>query len=411
MDETKKAPAKVETITVEGLLKIKKNSVISVFSDEKKIQPYIDKVRKEALVVDIDLKTKKGRDLIAGAAYKVSKFKTGLIKQAIDPSVAEYKAAIKSVAGGKKFFSESMDDLRDEIRAPLTEWEAAEKVKEEKRISDIKESISNIISLGDPVNPSEDLEDKEYLASMLDAVENIDCTDGFDEFTQDALQAKAAAKESLSKALNGLIQKEIEEKSRLQLLDQQKKLDEEKAAIELKTQAQARLNKLMMIPIELIGKSSEDIQLKINSLIKYEVPKSEFGDLYEQACESVKTVITQLEGMHQQQTLVEDAKAKDCTKAQELEEANTSTRQAMDIQSQQESSVPVVERVQKSEADPSVKKFKLQVEWSGYSRGYSIYEVEAKDEESAKKFFYEGKKLDHVVVRDDTESQEVNIIN
>lgn len=56
------------------------------------------------------------------------------------------------------------------------------------------------------------------------------------------------------------------------------------------------------------------------------------------------------------------------------------------------------------------KKFKVQVEWSGYSRGYSVYEVEAENEEEALECYYEGNQIERNVVRDDTEAQEKNII-
>ncbi|AUR93176.1 coil containing protein [Vibrio phage 1.184.A._10N.286.49.A5] len=62
------------------------------------------------------------------------------------------------------------------------------------------------------------------------------------------------------------------------------------------------------------------------------------------------------------------------------------------------------------QASTTAKKYQVRVEWSGYSRGYSVYEVEAESEDEAKEICYEGDKLEHVVVRDDTESQEVNII-
>lgn len=52
-------------------------------------------------------------------------------------------------------------------------------------------------------------------------------------------------------------------------------------------------------------------------------------------------------------------------------------------------------------------KFKVKFDWSGYSRGYSIYEVEAKNAEIAKETFYDGEKVEHKVVRDDTERDEM----
>jgi len=52
-------------------------------------------------------------------------------------------------------------------------------------------------------------------------------------------------------------------------------------------------------------------------------------------------------------------------------------------------------------------KFKVRREWSGYSRGYSIFEVEAENKEMASEQWYEGKVIEHKVVRDDTETNEL----
>jgi cell pole-organizing protein PopZ len=72
---------------------------------------------------------------------------------------------------------------------------------------------------------------------------------------------------------------------------------------------------------------------------------------------------------------------------------------------------PVEQRLAERFADTDgPKKFKVQVEWSGYSRGYSVYEVEAESEEEALECYYEGNQIERNVVRDDTEAQEKNII-
>jgi len=54
-------------------------------------------------------------------------------------------------------------------------------------------------------------------------------------------------------------------------------------------------------------------------------------------------------------------------------------------------------------------KFKVQTEWSGYSRGTVTYLVEAKDEESAKETWYDGEEIERDVVRDDTENEIVSV--
>ena len=288
------------TITVEGF-KLKKLSIISTFSDTAKIDKAVDKFTKDALSVVPDLTNKKGRDAIASVAFKISKKKTSIVSQMIDPSIEEAKALVKNVNAGKKYFQTKMDNLRDEVRAPLNEWEAAEKIREEKRISDIRLRIEGIdaISFYDPAHPP----GKTSIASLMEAVDSINCEEGFAEFTQDALQAKSRVKEKLTEMLNVIIQKEIQDKADEEFATKELELKEQ----QLKAAAQERVNKLMMIPVGFFGKDSHEIRKKITSLENYEVKESEFGELTEQAKTSVTTVVDQLSGMLQQQQLVEQA--------------------------------------------------------------------------------------------------------
>jgi len=50
-------------------------------------------------------------------------------------------------------------------------------------------------------------------------------------------------------------------------------------------------------------------------------------------------------------------------------------------------------------------KYEVDVDWAGYSRGYSTYIVEAESEEEAMNSYYLGEKIEHETVRDDTDSE------
>lgn len=301
MATAKEATSKTDMITVEGLIKVKKQNIISIFSDNKKIEPMIKKVREEVSVEKFDLTTKKGRDDIASRAYKVSKMKNAVVKKLIDPSVEEYKAAIKGVGAGKTHWNSEMDALRDEVRAPLNKWEEEEKVREQKRVDDIKKKISGINDLA--ILPPE--ADKNYISASIEGVDNIDCTNGFDEFAQEALQAKAGAKDILSQRLNSIIQKELEAAQQLKLAEQQEELDEAQRVMEAKAKAQERLNNLIMIPSTMFGKTSVELNKKLNSIDLVEINEAEFGELFDQANAAKAQVIVQLGQMAEQQALVE----------------------------------------------------------------------------------------------------------
>ena len=49
--------------------------------------------------------------------------------------------------------------------------------------------------------------------------------------------------------------------------------------------------------------------------------------------------------------------------------------------------------------------FRVYVNWSGYSRGKSVYDVKANDIDEAREIWYEGFRISHTVVRDDTEAE------
>lgn len=54
-------------------------------------------------------------------------------------------------------------------------------------------------------------------------------------------------------------------------------------------------------------------------------------------------------------------------------------------------------------------KFEVTQEWSGYSRGLTVYEVEASSEEEARKAWWSGKEIFSETIRDDTETDEITV--
>ena len=54
-------------------------------------------------------------------------------------------------------------------------------------------------------------------------------------------------------------------------------------------------------------------------------------------------------------------------------------------------------------------KFKVNVDWSGYSRGTSSWIIEAENKEQARESYYDGEEIDHCIVRDDTEHEIDNV--
>ncbi|MDH0310921.1 hypothetical protein N7410_06405 [Klebsiella pasteurii] len=121
------------------LVVIEKKNAMAVFTNNDQLDPLIELIEKEARSLVPDVTTKKGRDAIASMAHKVARSKT-YIDNAGKDLVAELKALPKQIDESRRVVRERLDALKDEVRRPLTEWEAeqariaAEKAAEEERM-------------------------------------------------------------------------------------------------------------------------------------------------------------------------------------------------------------------------------------------------------------------------------------
>ena len=100
-------------------------TALEVFSAPEGLDPYIEQAREFVAEQVPDTSTDKGRKAIASTARKVAKLKTKLDAMGKD-LVSDWKAKAKAVDSSRKSMRDQLDALRDEARAPLTEWEAAE---------------------------------------------------------------------------------------------------------------------------------------------------------------------------------------------------------------------------------------------------------------------------------------------
>ena len=113
------------------LVIIEKKNAMAVFTNNDQLDPLIELIEKEARSLVPDVTTKKGRDAIASMAHKVARSKT-YIDNAGKDLVAELKALPKQIDESRRVVRERLDALKDEVRRPLTEWEAEqERIKAE----------------------------------------------------------------------------------------------------------------------------------------------------------------------------------------------------------------------------------------------------------------------------------------
>lgn len=117
------------------LVVIEKKNAMAVFTNNDQLDPLIEAIEKEARSLVPDVTTKKGRDAIASMAHKVARSKT-YIDNAGKDLVAELKALPKQIDESRRVVRERLDALKDEVRRPLTEWEAAqERIKAEEAMN------------------------------------------------------------------------------------------------------------------------------------------------------------------------------------------------------------------------------------------------------------------------------------
>lgn len=117
------------------LVVIEKKNAMAVFTNNDQLDPLIEAIEKEARSLVPDVTTKKGRDAIASMAHKVARSKT-YIDNAGKDLVAELKALPKQIDESRRVVRERLDALKDEVRRPLTEWEAKqERIKAEEAMN------------------------------------------------------------------------------------------------------------------------------------------------------------------------------------------------------------------------------------------------------------------------------------
>lgn len=100
---------------------------------ENGLDAFLEKIRAEVNEVP-DLSTAKGRARVASLAAQVSRSKTAVEKPGRD-YLKRLKEQPKVVEAELRRFTTEFDNLRDEVRRPLTEWEA-----EQQRLKDEDEA-------------------------------------------------------------------------------------------------------------------------------------------------------------------------------------------------------------------------------------------------------------------------------
>lgn len=119
------------------LVVIEKSNIVTVFTESNAIDPILKKIADDARSIVPDVSTPAGRKNIASIAYKVAQAKTyldGLGKDLVD----EMKEVPKKIDANRKLMRDFLDNLKDEVRLPLTEWEEEQARIEAEKLATIE---------------------------------------------------------------------------------------------------------------------------------------------------------------------------------------------------------------------------------------------------------------------------------
>lgn len=198
-----------------------------------KLAAYVALAREQAANEVPDLTTRKGRERIASLAAQVSRSKTAVEKPGRD-YLRRIKEMPKAIEAELREFVQEMDKLRDEVRAPLTEWEQAET----DRVARHTDRIDWLRNRDDQVA---ELSASEIQARIAEA-EAVEVGPEWEEFEAEAHRVKAATLTTLQLALTKRQAYEAEqaelERLRAEAAQREQKEREERIAREAAEQAQ-----------------------------------------------------------------------------------------------------------------------------------------------------------------------------
>ena len=219
--------------TTELIVLPPQESVRAVFTTPQGLEPYLQQIRAHLDTFEADVSTKKGRDAIASTAYKVAKGKTALdnLGKAL---VDEMKREPAMVDAERKRMRDLMDQWKEEIRKPLTDWEEAEEARQARHKAGIEWFQLR-------AKEYHDLDLQELRSSLAEVGSKV-VDPAWEEFEAEAHRAKAKAVEALTAAVAAREKHEAEQaelaKLRAEAAAREQKDREERIAREAAERAQ-----------------------------------------------------------------------------------------------------------------------------------------------------------------------------
>ncbi|AXV33990.1 hypothetical protein BFW41_08655 [Aeromonas hydrophila] len=199
------------------LVVIEPTTAGALFTEGQGVAELLADIRQKATSLVPDITTAKGRKEIASIAHAVARTKTyldGLGKEQTD----KFKEIPKRIDANRKQIRDTLDALKDEVRAPLTQYEAAE----EARVAALQSRLARLNELGSSASIEIAAAD---LQVMLQEVEQNALDDSWQELLPQATVAKELAAKRLGEALAARQKYEAEQAELEQLRQKQAEQD------------------------------------------------------------------------------------------------------------------------------------------------------------------------------------------
>lgn len=224
------------------------------------------RIQEQARSIVIDISTPKGRENCASVAHKIAKSKV-LLDDMGKELAAEAKRTVAAIDAERKFLRDGLDALKDEIRAPLTEWENRDK----SRIAELETAINvmNSMALTFDGTPSADLE------AVIARVEESYKERKWDEFAARAKAAYESATDTLTKKLDARRKYETEQEELLQLRREAAEREQRERDERLKAEAAEHARKQAEAAAAKAAREAEEEARMREAVAKAEVERAE----------------------------------------------------------------------------------------------------------------------------------------
>lgn len=241
------------------------------YQSPEKMGAYIEAVKAENANIEYDLSTATSRKAIASAAYAIAKKKSAL-DEAGKKVKEEAQKRVNAVNEMRRLAKDTLTEIQETVRAPLTRWEEQEKA----RVDSCNAIIEDLKQLG--IITIEDT--SKSVSERLRRVEAIQVTESdFQELADIAFHHRTAALTALRNAKAMLIKQE-EERMELARLraerEAQEKAEQERLAKEqAEKEARERQERIERERIEAEKRAAEQARLDAERRAKEEIEAKE----------------------------------------------------------------------------------------------------------------------------------------